>query len=364
MEEIDLERENRKLEITFAVQNAYNAYDFLRTEPLQDLINKAYSVFLDSNLTIEEIRKEIANIINKRKIEYEKLYNSAYVSKNHEIIYSKLKELIILLENDNVDYQLAGALCGYIKYNQESNRCHEDIDININEKDISKFKNACEKLGLSFQDNRLSSPRVLKDGIPVGEHEIIAKEKNSDFHIGAFPFERLADGTIISKGYYHDEHGNPCCKETIIGSRLAKEIFDKEKMDFGGCQLCITSPEYVYILKQYTNKEKDKHDIIFLQSKINKEKYKHIKSLLATEIATQYVQVMDLPITFDSKKSNDSSEIVDDFDNISVDNNVEEKGKQLVKKNKGSVSLFSITIIILSIITFLLIGLIIFTIIK
>ncbi len=53
-------------------------------------------------------------------------------------------------------------MCAYIKYGVESNRIHDDIDINLNEADISKFKEVCEEMGLQFHDDRLTTPRILK----------------------------------------------------------------------------------------------------------------------------------------------------------------------------------------------------------
>ena len=380
MEERDLERENRKLEITFTIQTAYYAHKFLQERPLDLLVQKALDLYLDSDLTIEEIRKDIQEKINDMLREYNERYDLENVTENHEVIYSRLEQLVIGLEAAGVDYQLAGALCGYIKYGQESDRCHDDIDINVNEKDIGKLKKVCESMGLSFHDNRLTSPRVLEDKIPRGEHEVIAQDPDSDFHIGAFPFERLADGTIITKGYYHNENDIPCCREDIIGSELAKEFFGKEKIDFKGHPLYITAPEYVYMLKQYTNSSKDKHDIKFLDKRIDKEKLERIKRLSNDQTATQFVQVMTLPPVVDSqeKKSEKVDELNDMFEEEEKTtpeekNENNEKAKSFIKKssnnipgnnNQGSGSVLSFTILILAMIAICLIGLIIYTIVD
>ena len=380
MEDRELERENRKLEITFTIQTAYYAHKFLQEQPLDLLVQKALDLYLDSDLTIEEIRRAIQEKINDMLGDYNKRYDLENVTKNHEVIYSRLEQLVIGLEAAGVDYQLAGALCGYLKYGKESDRCHDDIDINVNEKDIGKLKKVCEGMGLSFHDNRLTSPRVLEGGIPRGEHEVIAQDPDSDFHIGAFPFERLADGTIITKGYYHSEGDIPCCREEIIGSNLAKEFFGKEKIDFKGHPLYITSPEYVYMLKEYTDSGKDRHDRDFLKNKIDKDKLNRIKELSKTETATQCVQVMTLPPVVDSKdkKSLKVDELNDMFTEEENDNSIEknetnEKAKSFLKKssnnipgnnNQGSGTALSFTILILAMIAIGLIGLIIYTIID
>ena len=375
MEHSDFDRDIRKKQITSMVRSIYNDYEFLHDESLESLISKALKKFLDSDLSIEKIQNEIMTIVGKRKEMFDKRYDKNQVAINHKEIYSKLNDLVIELEKEDVDYQLAGALCGYIKYGVESDRCHDDIDININEKDIGKLKDVCIKLGLDFQDNRLSSPRVLKDGITVGEHEVIATSKDSSFHIGAFPFERLADGTIITKGYYHDDNNNPCCREEIISSNLAKEFFGKEKVQFNGHTLYITSPEYVYILKKYTHKQKDIHDIVFLDEKIDHSKVDRINKLSDTERVVQCIQVTSLPPVEESSIEKEKKALLNAMvEDAHHDEELDKEDKlfkndvKVISKKKknehGAVGVFSISIIILVVVSIVLIGLIIYTIIK
>ena len=265
--------------------------------------------------------------------------------------------------------------------NIESDRYHEDIDISINEDDIPKLKKVCEKMGLKFSDDRFNSPRVLKNNIPSGEHEVIARDENSDFHIGAFPFERLADGTIITKGYYHDSNNTPCCRENIISSQLASLIFGKETVDFRGIPLYITSPEYIYVLKNYTKKDKDLKDIEFLEDKIDKDKVNKIKELSKTDQVTQNVIVDKKPEEEDKKKEEEIQEMLYTTTDLEkdmlkttnrkkVDRQEKEVTKQLKKidpntrLSKGSISIVSIILALLVVFAVLLIGSIVFTIIK
>ena len=377
--------ENNKQErinsIALLVKSYYDAFDFLHKESLEVLTNKTLDRYLDTNLTIDEINNELADIIVKKQEEFKKYNDNDSIKKNHEKTYNKLEEFARLLNEAGVDYQLAGALCGYIKYGQESDRYHEDIDISINERDIPKLKQVCEKMGLKFSDDRFNSPRVLKNGIPSGEHEIIAREDGSDFHIGAFAFERLADGTIITKGYYHDSNNNPCCREEVISSQLASLIFGKETVDFRGIPLYITSPEYIYNLKNYTRKEKDLKDIEFLEDKIDKDKVNKIKELSKTDKATQNVIVDKKPVEEEKKKKEEIDEMLYTTTDLEkdmlkttnrkkVDRQEKEVTKQLkkvdpnTKLSKGSISIVSIILALLVVFAVLLIGLIVFTIIK
>lgn len=249
----------------------------------RDRYNRAVEIFKDSELPYEEVVNQI-NVLAKQVVKSyiearEKRFNPELVKKNHEEIYSKLEILVKKLNEKGIDYQLAGALCAYIKYGVELNRIHDDIDINLNEADISKFKEACEEMGLQFHDDRLTTPRILKKGIPTGEHEVLATLDGSDFHIGAFCFERKPDRTIVNKDYYHDENGQVYTRNDIMNSELANEIFGREQVDFRGQKLTITPPEYVYRLKKYTKKDKDLVDIMFMESRIDKDKLKKIYEL-------------------------------------------------------------------------------------
>ena len=271
---------DRKEQITAIVQSYYDQNDFLHYESIEVLIEKALDLFLDSPYTIEEIQQKIEEAIEERRKNLIEKYHSDDMSEvikdNHEKIYGRLDRIVRELNKEGIDYQLAGALCGYLKYDIESNRCHEDVDFNVNEQDIEKFRAICLRLGLSFEDNRMNSPRVLKDGIPCGEHEIIAREYDSDFHVGVFAFERKDDGTVVNKLYYQDEDGAPCVREEIFLPELAQEVFGGEEIDFRGTTIRITPPEYVYLLKAYTRSKKDMDDIHFLEDKLDPKKLKKL----------------------------------------------------------------------------------------
>lgn len=249
----------------------------------KDKVAKAIEMFKYSSDSYEDIIKKIDDLVQTAIANYieeqRRRFDPKLVENNHREIYDKLEMLVRKLNENQVDYQLAGALCSYIKYGCESKRTHDDIDINLNEDDIAKFEKICEEMGLRFQDNRLNSPRVLKNGIPSGEHEVIATLDGTDFHIGAFCFKRMSNGTVINKGYYHDENNLPCCRNDIISPELANEIFGREQVDFRGQKLYITPPEYVYRLKNYTRNAKDMVDLDFMKDKIDKDKLLKINRL-------------------------------------------------------------------------------------
>ena len=286
---------SRREQITSLVKTYYEKFDFIHYDPLDLLIDKSLELFLESDLSIDEVNDKLIEAVMSRKKALEERYDSDRVKENHERIYGRLEQLARGLNQEGVDYQLAGALCGYLKYDKESDRCHDDIDLNVNEDDLDKLRRVCIHMGLYFEDCRAESPRVLKNGIPSGEHEVIARDPNSDFHIGVFPFERREDGTVISKGYYHDDDGALWVREELYSPDLANEIFGSEEIDFRGTPLMITPPEYVYQLKRYTMHEKDQHDIRFFEDKINQEKLERIEQLSKEGRIVEHVPVFELP---------------------------------------------------------------------
>ena len=371
--------DTRKRQITIILSTYYNSSDFsfLTKDPLDKLLEEAFNKYLNTDLSIDKINDEIAkDIIEKKK----KSENIDDISLNHKKIYSRLEELIKLLNEENIDYQLAGALSLYLKYGEESKRCHHDIDISVNEKDIKKLKNVFEKMNLKFNDIRFNSLKVLKNGHLSGKHEISALEEDSNFHIGVFPFERLADGTLITKGYYHDSNNNPCCMEDIISESLAKLIFENKPITFKGMPVYITSPEYIYVLKSEKKSDKDIEDIKFLEDKINKDKLNKIKELSKTDKATQHSLVTNNNKDNEEEKKESEEELYTTIDlekdmkKATRDKEYSKLNKEVTRKLKkidpnmkyatGSISIVSIILALLVVFSIILVILIMGTIIK
>ncbi len=345
--------EERKKQITELVQKYYYQYEFLQLESFSVVLEKAMNRYFNTNLTIEEIDQDMIKIMEEAKKLREEKTSPEAVKANHEEIYSKLDQIIPKLQEAGVDYHLAGALCGYLKYGEESSRCHEDLDFMVNEEDLDKFQKICEEMGFSYFDHRLNSPRVLKNEIPSGEHEVIATTSLSDFHIGVFCFERFVDGTFVMKGYYHDDENRPMCREEVFSSELAKEVFDSEFIDYKGTQLSITSPEYLYLLKSYTRGEKDLKDLAFLESRIDQDKLNRIRELSKTDKVVQHREVHHVPET----KNDELNQMIEE----KPVEEVEEKPKELIKQDdtpiseKGFIHKYSVVLTILILVVLVLI---------
>ncbi len=286
-------KELREKQIVSLISAYYNKYDFLQSEDLNDLIKKALDRYLDSDLDIDSVNDELIKFILDRKKAIDDRYNDDNVADNHKELYETLDKLVIMLNEAHIDYQIAGALCAYLKYGEESNRVHDDIDLNMNEDDLEKFGIICQRLGFQFSDKRMDSPRVLVNGIPHGEHEVIAEIPGSDLHIGVFPFKRNKDGSIDNRSYYKDEDGKTMVWNEHISPSLAKLIFGKERIEHNGQEIIITPPEYVYSLKSYTRKNKDLYDLRFMDGKIDMDKLSEISSLGRTDRRVDLIGVED-----------------------------------------------------------------------
>ena len=313
-------KEVKKEQITALVTAYYKKFDFLQNQELSELINKALNKYLDSDLTIEEINDELMKIIIEAKKDVDKRHDEDKVKENHEELYEKLDQLVSLLATAGIDYQLAGALCSYLKYGEESKRMHDDIDLNMNEDDLEKFGEVCRQLGFDFHDNRMNSPRVLQNGIPHGDHEVIAEIPGSDLHIGVFCFQRNPDGSINNRSYYKDEEGNNKVWNEYMPPEFAKLVFGAETIEFNGKPLIITPPEYVYSLKSFTRQQKDLEDIKFMEDKIDKDKLARIRE------AKNNGRRVDL-LDANSKKNNDIESMMND----KTEEKVEEKSMEYEK---------------------------------
>lgn len=210
-------------------------------------------------------------------------------SHSFDVLYKKCRELVELFCKENLDYQLIGKFAVALKYRDEISIDVSTIQIHLNEKDIERFHQICQNLNLHFKDNRLHSPKVLKDGVVMGDAEVVVLLDDIPL-LEVFCFERLVDGTIISKEYYQDEEDNSRAMETIYGSKLAKEIYGKGFIEFFGYTIPIISFEYLFLQKQFDD------DILeFLETKIENRIVSTIRNLMKQEYVVQFVVINELP---------------------------------------------------------------------
>ena len=247
-----------------------------------------------------------------------------------------LEQLIKLMNSEGIDYYLSGELNPYIMNQDESVIDTDHFDVYINERDLGKFENVCQNLNLLFQDKRMDSPRILKNGIPEGDFEVKASLNDSIFYIGVYCFERLDEGVVVYKGYYQDQNNKPCCREDIFSSSLAKDIFNSNPITFKDSTVFMISPKYTYYLNQLKNPDIENS---------GEEIINPIKRRVKNECQVQFVAVTSLPTLSQINVKdirNDNSEIsrmiVDSDDNIQQEDNNNKQvdnSKEFCKKQKS-----------------------------
>ena len=292
-------------------------------------------------------------------VEEEKALNHNSSSHN-DLITAKFHQLINGLQKEGVDYQVVGAFSAYLKYHDEYSYEIPSISIHLNEKDMECFKKICHDLSFDVRDNRLSSPKTMKNGIIQGNQEVTVYDGESLF-LNVFCFERLVDGTILSKEYYQDDEHNFRVKESIFSSKLAKEIFERDSVLFFGYMIPIVSFEYLSIIRLGDSSFND-----FIQTKINERRQYNIQNLMKTDKIIQYVPVHELPessYSFKTRGSNINQILLDSTREFSETENLEFlKTKQIHKIDEsyesGSITRYAVVVILLSIMVLIFIILI------
>lgn len=212
------------------------------------------------------------------------------IEDNHKRIIKVLPWILNEFEINNVDYFLAGALACYLLLGEMSPRYHDDIDILLNEKDILKVKKIFEKSEFDFYDLRNNSPKRLQSaGMPTGAHEVVAKDKYSEFHLGFFCFERGLNNEVITKEYFVQEtkEGKKITKVfKRVPSVLRSHLCYPDDIHYlpSGEPFKMTSIESIYMIKQFTQnklgREKDAIDICLMENsgKLDKTKLDMLKN--------------------------------------------------------------------------------------
>lgn len=188
---------------------------------------------------------------------------------NKSFILEQLSFICDKLNENNIDYYVVGALGGYIDCNLDITRNHDDIDIMILERDISKLYNIFKDSKYIFFDNRKISQKVLNNkGFTEGEdHEVYAKYKDSNFHIGFFMFDKTStDYSIIE--YFVD---NGIQKRLIrtLPIRYFECQYDDNYKTYNGIKLKSVRVECIYNNKKNMNREKDRYDNLIFEHYID-----------------------------------------------------------------------------------------------
>ncbi len=208
------------------------------------------------------------------------------IEQNHQLLNLTLRQICKLLNENSIDYYLAGALPCYIITNNPLRRYHDDIDILLNEEDIDKVKQLLIDTDFIFQDKRFESPKYfdIEENRPIGEHEVIAQHKASEFHLGFFCFRRGSNNEVITREYYKNQNVTKVF-ERIITPSLSVLMFDEQKVLFEDTYFRMESLESIYKIKKYTmhslGREKDITDVTMIEQsgKLDHNKLEQLNNL-------------------------------------------------------------------------------------
>lgn len=247
---------------------------------------------------IAEIEKVSINSTVKTGKEMLNLFNSwingnsnknLSIKENQKILNKTLVWILNEFNKNDIDYYLAGANCFYVQSNTPIIRYHDDIDFLVNENDINKLKGIFDNSEFIFEDNRQNTKKQINPyGFPGGEHEIVAKHKNSEFHIGIFCFRREINGTVIQREYIKVPNKNNNLELKVFEKQITNK---KSLLSYDDSWYLLTDQktkykagtiESIYQIKRAgeiePNREKDAIDasIIFNSGLIDNKKYKKL----------------------------------------------------------------------------------------
>ena len=107
-EQAEKKYENRKRNITELVTAYYNKFDFLQNKRLSELIDKTLEMFLDTDMTMEEINEKIIDSIlngirNRKENKDDELDSMMLEEKTEEKTESLEKPKEFIKRNNNLD---------------------------------------------------------------------------------------------------------------------------------------------------------------------------------------------------------------------------------------------------------------------
>lgn len=179
-----------------------------------------------------------------------------------------LEEICAKLNAAGVDYYVVGAVGAYLDANLPFLRKHDDLDILVNENDVNKLPAIFNDMDFDFYDNRTTSTKVLNSlGYTDGEHEVYARHRASNFHIGFFLFYRDRETYTIVE--YYQENRVQKKLERTLPIQFFDLQYNTRPILFHGIPLKTVRKETIYKNKATMRRDKDMFDRQQLEPKID-----------------------------------------------------------------------------------------------
>ena len=275
-------------------QELINKYSNLtEIEVIKELSRIVYRVLVNNEKmydycleVIRNINPEICPPVEEMKTRLSKMFSNEVegnmsLEENHQLVNESIVKFTTLFNQYGIDYYIVGALPCFLKTGQPLFRYHDDIDIMINEDDISKVAEIIELSGYEFYDDRFPSlERFQQMEQNKPPHTVLAQNPNNEFHLGFFTFRRDQDNSITMREYSHRLENGAVVVDVLerqsdpIGTELR---YDDNPIEYMGTTFKTSTIESVYALKEYTRRPKDITDMQKIEPYIDKKKLEMLK---------------------------------------------------------------------------------------
>lgn len=201
------------------------------------------------------------NWIKSMNLEYPKMS----LSENHELVIETFDKFNELIKTD-FDCFYTGGLMGYLATGHPLERYHGDLDLFINEEQLSKLYELVQK-----SDNfEFVSNMSHKE---VNGHEYKITYKDTPMSIGLFLFSRLPNKEVVLKEYYYpnqDLNQDLYVDEHHLSGEYVSMMFSDQIRDHNGTFYRMQTLESIYNSKKNA-RPKDRYDASIIKDFIDKE---------------------------------------------------------------------------------------------
>lgn len=184
-----------------------------------------------------------------------------------------INRVIVWISNEldakNIDFYIVGAIGAYIDASLPIQRNHDDLDILIQEKDVSKLKEVFKDTDFDFFDNRFISDKWLNEyGYPDGNHEVYAKYRYDEFHIGFFLYKVEKESYTIIE--YFRQDGAQKRLDRTLPLEMFKYHYNNMPGSYLNKKIKVVRKELIYKNKLVMNRDKDLYDIKRIEPYLDK----------------------------------------------------------------------------------------------
>lgn len=200
------------------------------------------------------------------------------MTNNIDFINNQISFISKKLNEKNINFYIVGAIGAYIDASIPLQRQHDDLDLMIEEKDVIKLHDIFKDTDFEFHDSRFTSNKTLNEyGYPEGDHEVYAKLKGSEFHIGFFIYYKDKDTYTICEYFNQDNKAKKL--ERTLPINIFNYQYNDTPINYFGNIVKVARKELIYKNKVVMNREKDLFDLNILEPTLNKTILDNLKGL-------------------------------------------------------------------------------------